>query len=418
MAIQLSRGLRKYFLQQKALFYGNYRLFLVGQGLSQMGTWIQRIAMMWLAYTLTKSALLLGLVGFCEQIPIFAIAPFAGVFADKWDKHKALIIIDILALVQAFVLGILTFTGVVHIVHIVFLSLFLGVVSAFEVPIRQSFVVEMVNLDKAALPNAIALNSAMFNLSRLIGPSISGILISIVGEAWCFMANALSYAIVVVSLLLMKNLPKSVIIQETGHVFKKLKEGIVYVRQRKVMTNLLLLLAIVSFSNASIQTLSPVFAKNVLGGNSRTLGYLLSGTGIGAIMGAIFLTKSKKTSLLRQIVSFTGILLGSTMICFSMSRWLAVSILFISFAGLAQMMHTACTNTLLQSYVDDDKRGRVMSFYTVCLQGTAPFGYLASGTIAKWVGGPIAMATMGAICVIATLIFRDPPSRKVNEVTR
>jgi predicted MFS family arabinose efflux permease len=417
MAIQLPSGLRKYFLQQKALLYGNYRLFLVGQGLSQLGTWIQRAAMLWLTYKLTNSKLLVGLVGFCEQIPIFAIAPFAGVFADKWNKHKALIIIDILALLQAFVLGVLTFIGMVHIVHIVILSLFLGVVSAFEVPIRQSFVVEMVNLDKAALPNAIALNSATFNLSRLIGPSISGILI-IIGETWCFMLNAVSYAIVVASLLLMRNLPKSEIVRETGHVVEKLKEGIVYVRRRKVMTNLLLLLAIVSFSNASILTLAPIFAKNILGGDSRTFGYLLSGTGIGAILGAVFLTKRKKTSLLRRIVSFTGILLGSSIIFFSLSRWLVISILFLAFAGLAQMMHTACTNTLLQSYVDDDKRGRVMSFYTVCLQGVRPFGSLASGAIAEWTNAPIAMAAMGAMCVIATLIFRDPPSRKVNEITR
>ncbi|HEY0298894.1 MAG TPA: MFS transporter, partial [Arachidicoccus sp.] len=239
------------------------------------------------------------------------------------------------------VLGILTFTGVIHVAYIIILSLCLGVINAFEVPIRQSFVVEMVNRDKEALPNAIALNSTLFNLSRLVGPSVAGILISTVGEGWCFMANAISYAIVVVSLLLMHILPVEKIIEESGNVFQKLKEGVVYIKSRKVMANLLLLLAIVSFSNASLRTLAPIFAQNVLKGNAKTLGFLMSAAGIGAICGAIFLTKRKKSSLLRKIVSFTGLLLGIMMICFAFSKILYLSLFFIAFTGLAQMMHTA-----------------------------------------------------------------------------
>ena len=407
MTIGKENRIKKYFLQQKALFYLNYRLFMAGQTLSLVGTWIQRMAMMWLVYQLTHSAFLLGVVGFCEQVPIFLIAPFAGVYADRWDKHKALCRIEALAMIQAFILGLLTLFNVVQIWHIIVLSLCLGIVNAFEVPMRQSFVVEMVGRDKEALPNAIALNSTVFNLSRLIGPSVAGILISAVGEGWCFMANAFSYSLVLISLLLMR-IPKNVIQKSTEvDILKKLKEGIQYVKRNNLMRSLLILLAIVSFTNASLRTLAPVFAKDVLHGDAHTLGFLMSAAGIGAITGALFLTKRKSTGLLKKIVSFTGILLGVGMICFAISRSLPLSLIFIAIAGLAQMMHTACTNTLLQLYVDDDKRGRVMSFYTVCLQGTMPFGSLLAGAIAGITGGPWAVVCMGVICFLGTLFLRE-----------
>lgn len=380
---------------------------MVGQTLSLVGTWIQRMAMMWLVYQLTNSPFLLGVVGFCEQVPIFLIAPFAGVFADRWDKHRALCWVEAFALVQAFILGLLTLFNIVQIWHVIVLSLCLGIINAFEVPVRQSFVVEMVNKDKEALPNAIALNSTVFNLSRLIGPSVAGFLISVVGEGWCFMANAFSYALVLISLLMM-NIPKEKVKEYAERqVLLKLKEGINYIRGNKLMRSLLLLLAIVSFSNASLRTLAPVFAKDVLHGGANTLGFLMSAAGVGAICGALFLTRRKTIHLLKRIVSFTGILLGTAMICFAISGSLVLSLICIAFAGLGQMMHTACTNTLLQLYVDDDKRGRVMSFYTVCLQGTMPFGSLLAGAIAGVIGGPWAMVFMGALCLLATLFFKE-----------
>ncbi len=380
---------------------------MVGQTLSLIGTWIQRMAMMWLVYKLSNSAFLLGVVGFCEQIPIFLIAPFAGVYADRWDKHKALIRIEVFALAQAFLLGILTLFGLVQIWHIIALSLCLGIINAFEVPMRQSFVVEMVEGDKAALPNAIALNSTVFNLSRLIGPSVAGILIAAVGEGWCFMANALSYAIVLMSLLMMR-IAKSILERaKEVDILNKLKEGIQYVKQNHLMRSLLLLLAIVSFSNASLKTLAPIFAKDVLKGDAHTLGFLMSAAGVGAICGALFLTKRKSTGLLKRIVSFTGILLGTGMICFAISRSLPLSLFFIAIAGFSQMMHTASTNTLLQLYVDDDKRGRVMSFYTVCLQGTMPFGSLLAGALAGFIGAQWAVAFMGAFCLVSSLFLRE-----------
>lgn len=395
-----------YFRQQVALTHRNYRLFLVGQSLSLIGTWIQRIAMIWLAYRLTNSPFILGLIGFCEQIPIFIIAPFAGVYADRWNKHKALVRIESLAMVQAAILGIITLAHVIQIWHIVVLSLFLGIINAFEVPMRQSFVVDMVDRDKGALGNAIALNSTVFNLSRLVGPSVAGVLIGVAGEGWCFMANAFSYAIVVISLLMMTIVLKPAVITDTTNVLRKLQEGIVYVRSHKVMRALLLLLAIVSFSNASLRTLAPVFAKQILHGNANTFGFLMSAAGIGAITGALFLTNHHSGRLLTRIISFTGILLGSSMICFGGSRWLWPSLFFMAVGGLAQMMHTASTNTLLQLHTDDDKRGRVMSFYTVCLQGMMPFGSLVAGAVADYTGASWAMIAMGTICLLGTIFLR------------
>jgi MFS family permease len=221
------------------------------------------------------------------------------------------------------------------------------------------------------------------------------------------MANALSYVLVLVSLSMMRITKKDFSVRGDAQVVKKLKEGIQYIKGNKLMSSLLLLLAVVSFSNASLKTLAPVFAKDVLKGDAQTLGFLMSAAGIGAICGALFLTKRKSTALLKRIVSFTGILLGTGMICFAISRSVVLSLFFIAIAGLAQMMHTACTNTLLQLYVDDDKRGRVMSFYTVCLQGTMPFGSLLAGAIAGLTGGPWAMICMGVICLLATLFFKE-----------
>lgn len=406
-------GARNYFRSQVALKYRNYRFFLVGQSLSLIGTWIQRIAMIWLAYQLTNSAFILGLIGFCEQIPIFVIAPFAGVYADRWDKHKALIRIESLAMAQAAVLGILTLTHVIMIWHIVVLSLLLGIINAFEVPMRQSFVVEMVDHSRDALGNAIALNSTIFNLSRLVGPSVAGIMISVAGEGWCFMANALSYAIVVVSLVAMRIVTTPVALEASGQVLKKLKEGVVYIRKKQVMASLLILLAVISFSNASLRTLAPVFAKDILHGDADTFGFLMSAAGVGAIIGALFLTGHRDAKLMRRIVQYTGFGLGIAMICFGASKWLWLSLVFMAGGGLAQMMHTASTNTLLQLYTDDDKRGRVMSFYTVCLQGMMPFGSLVAGSLAGVVGAAWAVVAMGTLCIVGTLLTRhnNTPAR-------
>lgn len=406
-ARKITRHIRLYFYRQKALFHRNYRLFIAGQILSLTGTWIQRLAMMWLAYQLTGSEFLLGMVAFCEQIPILLLAPLAGVYADRWNKHRALIFIEGFGMLQALFLGFLTLTGLVEIWHIIVLSLSLGVINAFEIPIRQAFVVEMVDRDKKALASAIALNSTIFNLSRLVGPSIAGMLISAAGEGWCFIINGLSYGAVMTSLLLMR-VSTSVYYAVSKETLRdRLREGIAYVGSRRGMRNLLLLLAAISFANASLRTLAPVFAQDVLGGDAQTLGYLMSAAGVGAILGALYLTNGRQQEILVRIVSNAGVLLGISIVCFALSGMLIFSLLFIAIAGLSQMLHTASTNTLLQLYTDDDKRGRVMSFYTVCLQGTMPLGSFVAGSIAGIAGGPWAMAIMGVICLMATVFYRQ-----------
>ncbi|HEU4574462.1 MAG TPA: MFS transporter [Chitinophagaceae bacterium] len=404
-----------YFLQQKALYYRNYRLFMTGQTLSLIGTWIQRIAMIWLAYRLTNSAWLLGLVAFCEQVPIFIIAPFAGVFADRWNKLAALRRIEAFAMLQAFLLGLLTLLGLIQVWQIIVLSLCLGTINAFEVPVRQSFVVEMVNRDKSALTNAIALNSTVFNLSRLIGPTIAGVLIATAGEGWCFMINALSYGAVLLSLFMMR-MHRGMIKRYSGEeqVLRQLKDGIRYIAGKPVMRDMLLMLALVSFVNAGTQTLAPVFAKDVLHGNASTLGWLMGAGGVGAIIGAIYLTRQRPESALLKIVSFTGYLLGAAMLGFAASPVLAISLLAISVTGFSQMLHTASTNTLLQLFTDDDKRGRVMSFYTMSLQGMMPFGSLLAGALAHFTSGPWAIAIMAAICLAGTFVLRQKKQVKMK----
>ncbi|HVZ57553.1 MAG TPA: MFS transporter [Chitinophagaceae bacterium] len=385
---------------------------MVGQTLSLVGTWIQRIAMIWLAYRLTNSAWLLGVVAFCEQIPIFVIAPFAGVYADRWNKLSALRRIEALALVQAFVLGLLTLLGWIRIWEIIVLSLCLGTINAFEVPVRQSFIVEMVNRDKSAMTNAIALNSTLFNLSRLIGPTVAGVLIAAAGEGWCFMINALSYGAVLVSLFMMRMLPElQAGKSDDKQVLQQLREGIRYLAGKRVMRDMLLMLALVSFVNASVGTLAPVFAKEVLHGNASTLGWLMGAGGIGAILGAIYLTRQRSVSSLLRIVSFTGLILGVGLFGLAASRMLALSLVAIALTGLSQMLHTASTNTLLQLLTEDDKRGRVMSFYTMSLQGMMPFGSLLAGALAHLSTAPWAMAAMGGICLLGTYLLRQGRNR-------
>lgn len=404
---KIRQGLFRYFRNQVAFGFRNYRLYTIGQGLSVLGTWLQRIAMLWLAYRLTNSAFILGLIGFSEQVPIFFIAPFAGVYADKWDKRRALIFIECFAMAQAILIAILTFTNLIEIWHLIGLSLCLGIINSFQVPIRQSFVVEMVNRDKTALTNAIALNSTLFNMSRMIGPSLAGLMIAAVGEAWCFVANAFSFGLVIWTYLSMKELPPSPQKKDQAKVWYKLKEGFQYVRKKEIMRILIIMLALVSFSNASFRTLAPVFAKEILGGGANTFGFLMSASGVGAIIAAVYLTNNRSMATLNKLVHYTGIFLGIALILFGFSKWLLISLALMAFGGASRMIHTASTNTLLQLYTEDDKRGRVMSFYTISQQGTTPFGSFVSGSLANFAGAPWAVVIMGSLSLVGTLLLRN-----------
>jgi MFS family permease len=392
----------------RSLKYRNYRLFFSGQSISLIGTWMQRIAMPWLVYHLTGSPFMLGLVSFGGQIPTFLLAPLAGVITDKFNKYRVLLITQIVFLVQALVLAILTLSGVIHIWHIVILSIVLGCINAFDVPSRQSFVVEMVER-KEDLGNAIALNSMMFNGARIIGPSIAGLILATAGEGMCFLINAVSFIFVIGSLLMMRIKPSGVK-KSQGELLKDLKAGMNYVTGYAPIKHLLILLSIVSLMGASYQVLMPVFAKEVLHGGSGTFGFLMGAAGLGALAGALYLASRETVIKLGRIIPAAATLFGLSLVVLSFTSFPPVSILLMVFVGLGMMLNTASINTILQTITEDDKRGRVMSFYTMAIMGTAPFGSLIAGTLAKWVGTPETILIGGvSIMAGAFLFYRKLP---------
>jgi MFS family permease len=393
----------------RALRYRNYRLFFSGQSLSLIGTWMQQVALGWLVYRMTDSAFLLGLVGFSSQIPTFILASFAGVFADRYNKHKIIIATQTLAMIQAFILAFLTLTGSIQIWQILLLSLFSGLINAFDMPTRQSFVIDMVE-DRNDLPNAIALNSSMFNAARLIGPTLAGFLITAIGEGFCFLVNGLSYLTVIVALLMMK-ISVNINNQKKEKVLKGMKEGIKYAYNHKPIRVLLLLIGLVSLTGMPYTVLMPVFAKDILHGNAHTLGFLFGAVGSGALIGAIYLASRKTVLGLGRWIAIATSIFSLGLLFFSFSRNIYLSVGLMLFTGFGMMMQMASTNTLLQTLVDDDKRGRVMSLYVMAFMGTAPFGSFMAGTLASTIGAPYTVLSSGIICLIgAVLFYKNLPS--------
>ncbi len=393
-------GLKNIF---RSLQYRNFRLFFTGQSMSLVGTWIQRIAMPWLVFHMTHSVVLLGVVGFAGQIPTFLIAPFAGVLIDRWNRYHVLIATQILAMVQALTLAVLFFTGVIAVWHILVLSIMLGLINAFDSPARQSFLVEMVDRKKD-LSNAIALNSTMVNGARLLGPSIAGILIAAAGEGICFLVNGLSYLMVIGSLLLMKVTPRK-IVKSDKHIFQDLREGFAYTFGFAPLKSVILLLALVSLMGMPYTVLMPVFAKDILHGNAHTFGFLMGASGLGALTGAIYLASRRSVLGLGRIISLAAGIFGLGLISFSLSRLFIPSLVLMVITGCGMMLQMASSNTVIQTIVDDDKRGRVMSFYAMAFMGTAPFGSLLAGGLAKWVGAPFTLMIGGITCIIGAILF-------------
>ena len=393
------------FFQQtlRALKHRNYRLFFSGQGISLIGTWMQQIARAWLVYRLTDSAFLLGLVGFASQIPTFLLASFAGVLADRHNKHKIIITTQSLSMLEASILTVLTLTNVIHVWHIIALSFFSGLINAFDMPTRQSFVIDMVE-DKNDLPNAIALNSSMFNSARLIGPTIAGFLIASFGEGICFLLNAISYIAVIAALLMMKISP-SINNRRKERVLEGLKEGIKYAYNFKPIRALLLLIALISLAGMPYTVIMPVFARDILKGNANTLGFLLGAVGTGALMGALYLASRKSVLGLGRWIAIAASIFSIGLICFSFSKNIYLSLLLMFFTGFGMMMQMASSNTLLQTLTDDDKRGRVMSLYVMAFMGTAPFGSILAGSLAGAIGAPYTILISGLSCLTGALIF-------------
>jgi len=387
----------------RALRHRNYRIFFMGQGASLIGTWMQQVALSWLVYRLTNSPFLLGMTGFLSQIPTFFITPFAGVLADRHNRRDMLVATQALSLVQALILAILVLTHQIQVWHIMALSFFLGIIFSFDIPIRQAFTVEMIET-REDLGNAIALNSSMLNAARLVGPSIAGILIAFVGEGVCFLLNALSFIPVILSLKAMRLHPPT-ITAPTRHILVELKEGLGYAYRFAPIKWILILLSMISLMGVPYQVLMPVFARDIFHGGPSTLGLLMGMSGLGALIGAIYLAARKSVRGLARIIAWTAVLFGATIIAFSFSRdlWFAMPIILVS--GFGIMVNMAACNTILQTVVDEDKRGRVMSFYTMAFMGTMPFGSLLAGILAAKMGAPYTLWIGGAACVGVAFIF-------------
>ena len=396
----------------RAFRHRNYRLFFFGQGISLIGTWLTRVATSWLVYRLTGSALLLGLVGFAGQIPTFLLAPIAGVLVDRWDRHRILVATQVMAMVQSALLAYFALTGTITVTYVLVLSVAQGIINALDTPARQAFVVEMVET-RDDLPNAIALNSSMVNAARLLGPSVAGVLIAAVGEGYCFLIDSVSYVAVIVSLLMMVVRERTHVVA-ASRVLTELVEGFRYVASFTPIRAILLLLALVSLAGMPYVVLMPVFAAQILGGGPNTLGLLMAASGIGAVSGALWLASRVSVIGLGRTLCVAGALFGAGLVAFSFSRWLPVSLVLMVITGGGMMVQMAASNTLLQTIVDEDKRGRVMAFYTMAFFGMAPFGSLAAGWLGEHIGVPATVRVGGIVTLVGVGLF----VRKLPELRR
>lgn len=398
----------------RALQHRNYRLFFAGQSVSLVGTWVTRIATSWLVYRLTGSELLLGITGFAGQIPLLLLAPFAGVLADRWNRHRILVWTQVLSALQSLALAVLALTGTITVLHVIVLQVVQGVINAFDTPARQAFVVEMVE-DRADVANAIALNSSMFNGSRIIGPSIGGIIIAAVGEGWCFMIDAISYVAVILSLLAMR-LPARAQHVERAHVLAELRSGVGYVFGFAPVRELLLNVALVGTLGMPYAVLMPVFAAKVLHGGANTQGLLMTAAGVGALLGTVYLASRHTVVGLGKVIIAATMLLSAGLIVFSFSHTLWLSMAVLPFIGAGMMLQAASANTILQTIVDEHLRGRVMAFYSVAVMGTMPIGSLIAGIVAEHIGAPRTILIGATGCVLSGLWFAFRRPKLVKHV--
>ncbi len=385
----------------RALRHRNFQLFFAGQLISLIGTWMQTVAQSWLVYRLTGSSLLLGSVAFVSQIPVFLIAPLGGTAADRHNRHRLIIGTQTASMLLAFVLAVLTLSGGVRVWHIFVLAALLGVVNAYDIPARQTFLVDMVGRDD--LMNAIALNSSMFNGARIIGPAIAGILVAKIGEGWCFFANGVSYIAVIAGLLLMH--VQAAGARRQGSALEHIIEGFRFVNRAKPIRALLLLLALVSLVGMPYAVLMPIFADQILHGGARGLGLLMGATGIGALIGAVTLAAKQDLKGLGKWVAVCSAAFGASLILFSLSRHFWMSAALLIPVGGAMMVQMASSNTLIQAMVPDHLRGRVMAVYSMMFMGMAPFGALFAGVVAQGFGAPLTVATGGVVCIAGAAIF-------------
>lgn len=387
----------------RAFRHRNYRLFFCGQSLSVIGTWIQLIAMSWLVYRLTGSAWLLGVTGFAGQIAILLFAPFGGIWADRFERRKLLIVTQALAMAQGLLLAGLGYAGAIEVWHIIAMAMLLGVVMAFDTPIRQSFTSEMVP-DKQDLPSALAFNGFMQNSGRMIGPTIAGLLLAVTSEAFCFLVNGISKIAVVTSILLMAipTRPKSA---AAARVWHGLREGVVYAWNIVPIRVLLPMLALVSITATPYQTLMPIFAAEVYAGGAETLGFLVGAAGLGGVVGMLYLASRRDVRGLTRWPVYASGIAGTALILFSYSRLLWFSLAMIAVAGFGIIVTAMSVSTVFQTIVEDQKRGRVMSFFTMAFLGMQPVGSLIAGALASWIGATHTLAAGGVCCIAGALVL-------------
>jgi MFS family permease len=400
----------------RSLKHRNFRLFFIGQSISLIGTWMQMLAVGWLVWRVTGDIFLLGLVPFIGRLPTLFLAPFVGVLVDRLDRHRLVIATQVLSMAQALALAAFAFWGLdrsdLFLPTIIGLQLLLGLINAVDVPARQSFVIQMIDR-REDLTNAIALNSSMVNGARLIGPMIAGFLVATLGEAVCFLINGVSYVPVIWGLLLMRVAPNARA-AAGSRALANLKEGFRYAFGFAPIRAVLLLLALVSLTGQSYTQLLPAFASNILRGDARTQGFLMAAAGVGALCGAVYLAARTSVRGLGRIIAIGPAIMGAGLIGLGMSHWLWLSLAVMPVIGLGMMVQTASSNTILQTLVDDDKRGRVMSFYSLAFMGMVPLGSLLAGSMARWIGAPWTVMLSGCCCIVGSIAF----SSKLGEIRR
>ena len=390
----------------RALRHRNFQLFFFGQSISVMGTWMTRLATSWLVYRMTHSVLLLGLVSFAGQIVSFALGPVAGVWVERLNRRKLLVWTQAGGAIQSLAMAALTLAHVITLWEIIALASLQGLINAFDMPGRQSFLSQMVE-DRDDLSNAIAINSSMANGARLLGPAIAGLVVAAFGEGWCFLIDGISYFAVIASLLLMRiqagNI--SVKMRHGTTMLEQMREGWDYVRSFKPVRTMLLLFSLVSLMGYQYPVLLPVFAGQVLHGGATTLGWLTGASGIGALTSALSLAVRKSVMGLTRMVQIAVATLGGALICFGLSHTLWLSLVLMMFVGFGLMQGATACNTIIQSLVSDDKRARVMSYYTMAFFGAAPLGSLFAGALAHRIGAPYTMMLTGTCCIAGSIWF-------------
>ncbi len=397
-----------------ALNSRNYRLFFIGQIISLIGTWMTSTASLWLIYHLSSSAFLLGVIGFASQAPIAFLSPLGGVLADRFDRLTLLKITQVLSALQSFAMAALAYWKIMNVPWLIGLSLVQGIVNGIDMPVRQALVVSFVE-KREHVGNSIALNSAVFNLARLIGPALAGFVIVYVGVAGCYLVDGISYFAVIISLFFMRiDAPPQ---RQRRHPLTEMREGFGYAWGYRPIRALLVTSGLISFVGFSYAILMPLFARDVFGGDARVLGYLMSATGIGALVAGGYLSMRQRIAGLGNVIAIGGMVMGIGLIGFAFSTWLPLSLFFLMIAGLGAVLMMAGSNTVLQAIVEEDKRGRVMSLFTMFVMGSMPFGNLLIGWIAKVINAHIALCISGAVVfVVAVSFFRQLP--KIREAAK